>query len=155
LPTHGPSDKLEEKIMSLPQTTEASAAPATTPRITVTPEAAQYVKERLAKEGRPNASLRVGVRGGGCNGLTYVLDYTDDPPRARDLVYDFYGTRVLVDNRSLEYIDGSTIFYERTLMFQGLKFKNPLEASTCGCGETFSIKAEALEKKRAGALEVK
>ncbi|SRR5260221_7060220 len=125
------------------------------PRITLTQEAAEFVKRRLAKEGRPAASLRVGVRGGGCNGLTYVLDYTDDPPRARDLVYDFYGTRVLVDNRSIDYIDGSTIVYENTLMFQGLKFKNPLEASTCGCGETFSVKADALEKKRERALATK
>lgn len=131
------------------ETTQASS---TTPRITLTPEAAEFVKERLAKEGRPGASLRVGVRGGGCNGLIYVLDYTDDPPRARDLVYDFYGTRVLVDNRSIDYIEGSTIVYEKTLMFQGLKFKNPLEASTCGCGETFSVKAEALEKRRGAAL---
>ena len=137
--------------MSATETT-ATEGSSTTPRITLTPEAAEFVKTRLAKEGRPDASLRVGVRGGGCNGLIYVLDYTDETPRARDLVYDFYGTRVLVDNRSIEYIEGSTIVYEKTLMFQGLKFKNPLEASTCGCGETFSVKAEALEKKRAAAL---
>jgi iron-sulfur cluster assembly protein len=130
-------------------TTTTSAA---TPRITLTPEAAAFVKERLEKEGRPSASLRVGVRGGGCNGLMYVLDYTDEPPRPRDLVYEFYGTRVLVDSRSIDYIDGSTIVFERSLMFTGLKFKNPLEATTCGCGETFSVKAEALEKKRAAAL---
>lgn len=116
---------------------------AAAPRITLTPEAADFVKRRLAKEGRPDAALRVGVRGGGCNGLTYVLDYTSEPPRARDLVYDFSGVKVYVDNRSIEYIDGSTIVYENTLMFQGLKFKNPLEASTCGCGETFSVKAAA------------
>jgi iron-sulfur cluster assembly protein len=155
LPSPKPSYKLEENPMSSEETSTPGEQPATTPRITVTPEAARYVKERLVKEGRPSASLRVGVRGGGCNGLTYVLDYTDDPPRSRDLVYDFYGTQVLVDSRSLEYIEGSTIFYERTLMFQGLKFKNPLEASTCGCGETFSVKAEALEKKRAGAPPAK
>ena len=125
----------------------ASQSPA--PRITLTPEAAAFVKERLAKEGRPSASLRVGVRGGGCNGLMYVLDYTDEPPRPRDLVYDFHGTRVLVDSRSIEYIDGSTIVFERSLMFTGLKFKNPLEATTCGCGETFSVKNEVLEKRGA------
>jgi iron-sulfur cluster assembly protein len=97
----------------------------------------------------------VGVRGGGCNGLMYVLDYTDDPPRARDLVYDFFGARVFVDKRSIEYIDGSTIVYENTLMFQGLKFKNPLEATTCGCGETFSVKPEVDEKRAARALPTK
>jgi len=135
--------------MSAPDTAP-NATPA--PRITLTPEAAAFVKDRLEKEGRPAASLRVGVRGGGGNGLMYVLDYTDEPPRPRDLVYDFYGTRVLVDNRSIQYIEGSTIVYERTLMFQGLKFKNPLEASTCGCGETFSIKGEAVQKQREAAL---
>jgi iron-sulfur cluster assembly protein len=133
--------------------TEAPETPSydAPPRITLTPEAANFVKRRLAKEGRPNAALRVGVRGGGCNGLMYVLDYTDDPPRARDAVYEFHGVRVLVDNRSIDYIDGSTIVYENTLMFQGLKFKNPLEASTCGCGETFSVKADVQEKKKAAA----
>jgi iron-sulfur cluster assembly protein len=127
--------------------TQTNVTDASTPRITLTKEAAEFVQRRLAKEGRPNAALRVGVRGGGCNGLMYVLDYTDDPPRARDIVYEFHGTRVYVDNRSIDYIDGSTIFYENTLMFQGLKFKNPLEASTCGCGETFSVKPEVQAKR--------
>ena len=137
--------------MSAPQNQANPQADPSTPRITLTPEAAEFVKQRLKKEGRPNAALRVGVRGGGCNGLMYVLDYTDEPPRARDIVYEFHGTRVLVDNRSIDYIDGSTIAYENTLMFQGLKFKNPLEASTCGCGETFSVKTD-VQAKRAGTL---
>jgi iron-sulfur cluster assembly protein len=143
-------------MLEAPMSTESTEPSGTeaTPRITLTPEAATFVKGRLAKDGRPNAALRVGVRGGGCNGLMYVLDYTDDPPRARDAVYEFHGVRVLVDDRSIDYIDGSTIVYENTLMFQGLKFKNPLESSTCGCGETFSVKAEVTEKKkkRAGGL---
>lgn len=138
-----------------PSTPKRSPESGAAPRISLTPEAAEFVKKRLAKEGRPNAALRVGVRGGGCNGLIYVLDYTEDPPRARDLVYEFYGARVLVDTRSIEYIDGSQIVYENTLMFQGLKFKNPLEASTCGCGETFSVKPEVQEKQRTRALPTK
>lgn len=123
-----------------------------TPRITLTEDAARFIKERLAKEGRPNAALRVGVKGGGCNGLMYVLDYTDDPPRPRDLVYEFFGMRVYIDDRSVDFVDGSTIVYENTLMFQGLKFKNPLEASTCGCGETFSVKDEVHDKRKKKAL---
>ena len=122
------------------------------PRITVTEEAAGFVKARLEKEGRPNAALRVGVKGGGCNGLTYILDYTDEPPRARDLVYDFYGTKVYIDDKSIDFVEGSSIVYENTLMFQGLKFKNPLEASTCGCGETFSVKPEVHEKRKKKVL---
>jgi iron-sulfur cluster assembly protein len=130
--------------------TESSQAPT----ITLTAEAAAFVKARLTREGRPNASLRVGVKGGGCNGLIYVLDYTDDPPRPRDREYDFHGVRVLVDDRSLDFIEGSRIVYENTLMFQGLKFENPLETSTCGCGETFSVSEEtkARRKERARAL---
>lgn len=125
--------------------TEQNAADA--PRITLTPEAVQFVRKQLSKENRDGAALRVGVRGGGCNGLMYVFDFTDAPPRARDLVYDFDGIKVYVDKRSIEYIEGSTIYYENTLMYQGLKFKNPLEASTCGCGETFSVKGDLFEKK--------
>src|ERR1041384_2224792 len=117
------------------------------PRITLTKEAADFVKARLDKEGRPNAALRIGVKGGGCNGLMYVLDYTDDPPRARDLVYDFFGTKVYIDEKSIDFVEGSSIVYENTLMFQGLKFKNPLESSTCGCGETFSVKQEVHENR--------
>ena len=122
------------------------------PRITLTEEAAAFVKARLEKEGRPNAALRVGVKGGGCNGLMYILDYTDEPPRARDIVYDFYGTKVYIDDKSVDFVDGSSIVYENTLMFQGLKFKNPLEASTCGCGETFSVKQEVHEKRKKKVL---
>lgn len=143
LPITALSVKLQRKM----EAKEASPSPGQ-PRLTLTKEAAQFVQERLAKENRPNAALRVGVRGGGCNGLMYVLDYTDEPPRARDIVYDFYGTKVYVDNRSIEYLDGSTIYYENSLMFQGLKFKNPLEASTCGCGETFSVKEGVGKKKK-------
>lgn len=122
-----------------PETQDPTAS-SQAPRIQLTPEAAAFVKQRLAKDGRPDAALRVGVRGGGCNGLMYVLDYTSEAPRARDIVYDLHGVKVYVDSRSIDYIDGSTIYFENTLMFQGLKFKNPLEASTCGCGETFSVK---------------
>ncbi len=135
---------------NLPVDSASREAPA--PRIVLSPEAARFVRGRLEKEGRPNAALRVGVRGGGCNGLVYVLDYTDDPPRARDIVYEFDGTKVFVDDRSIDYIDGSTIVYENTLMFQGLKFKNPLEASTCGCGETFSVKADVHATRKSKTL---
>jgi iron-sulfur cluster assembly protein len=82
----------------------------------------------------------------------YVLDYTDEPPRPRDLVYEFFGTKVYIDEKSVDFVEGSTIVYENTLMFQGLKFKNPLEASTCGCGETFSVKEEVHDRRRKKTL---
>jgi iron-sulfur cluster assembly protein len=110
------------------------------PRIRVTPEAVEYAKKKRVEIGKPDAALRIGVKGGGCAGLTYVTDFTEEPPRERELVYEFGGLRVYVDTRSLRYIEGSELAYEKTLMYQGFRFKNPLEESTCGCGMTFSVK---------------
>lgn len=112
------------------------------PRIRVSPEAVKFAKDKRLQIGKPNAALRIGVKGGGCAGLTYVTDFTEEPPRARDLVYDFFGLPVYVDERSLRYIEGAELAYEKTLMYQGFRFKNPLEESTCGCGMTFSVKKE-------------
>ena len=102
----------------------------------------EFAKKKRVELGKPDAALRIGVKGGGCAGLTYVTDFTEDPPRERDLVYEFGGLTVYVDTRSLRYIEGSELAYEKTLMYQGFRFKNPLEESTCGCGMTFSVKKE-------------
>lgn len=110
------------------------------PRITLTDAAVAFVKQRRVKMGKPNAALRVGVRGGGCNGLSYVTDFTEDEPKSREIVYAFSGLQVYVDRRSLRFIDGSVIDAQNSLMYQGLKFINPLEATSCGCGSTFSVK---------------
>ena len=118
------------------------------PRIVLTPEAVAFAKKKREQLGKPNAALRVGVKGGGCAGLTYVTDFTEESPRPRDVIYDYDGLRVLVDTRSLPYIEGSTLTYEQTLMYQGLKWKNPQEESTCGCGETFSVKEGVAAKAK-------
>jgi iron-sulfur cluster assembly protein len=114
--------------------------PSDAPRVSVTREAAEYALKKRAEIGQPNAALRIGVKGGGCAGLTYVTDFTEEPPRERDLVYEFHGLPVYVDQKSLKYIEGSVLEFQNTLMYQGFKFKNPLEDSTCGCGHTFSVK---------------
>jgi len=120
-------------------TTESASAP---PRVSVTAEAVEYAKKKRAEIGLPGAALRIGVKGGGCAGLTYVTDFTEEPPRERDLVYHFFDLPVYVDARSLKYIEGSVLDFHNTLMYRGFKFKNPLEDSTCGCGHTFSVKKE-------------
>lgn len=117
-------------------------SPAVDDPVRLTPNAVEYAKARRAELGQSKAALRVGVRGGGCAGLTYVTEFTADEPRPRDRVYDYDGLRVYVDERSLRYIAGSVIDYEKTLMHQGFKWKNPLQASSCGCGMTFSVKTE-------------
>jgi iron-sulfur cluster assembly protein len=108
-------------------------------RIEITPEAIAWVKARRQRLGQPTAALRIGVRGGGCNGLTYVTDISDEAPREGEEVFDYDGLAVYLDPRSLKFIEGSTLYVENTLMFQGLRFRNPLEVSRCGCGSTFSV----------------
>jgi iron-sulfur cluster assembly protein len=106
----------------------------------VTPKAVQKAKERFAKRGTPEAALRLGVRGGGCSGFNYVVEVHDGPARARDTELDFDGLRVVVDKKSLVYLAGSVLDWEQTLMQQGFKYLNPQEASSCGCGHSFTVK---------------
>ena len=102
--------------------------------------AVAFAKEKLAKRGTPDAAIRLGIKGGGCSGFSYVIQFEDDPPRERDRVYDIEGVRFIVDKKRLIYLAGSLLDYERTLMFQGFKFRNPNEASSCGCGHSFTVK---------------
>ncbi len=110
--------------------------------IRLTERAARWVLDRHAKLGQPGAALRVGVKGGGCAGYTYVTDATVEPPSEREQVLDFFGLRVYVDRRSMRLIGGSVIDLHKSLMQTGLRFQNPHEASTCGCGATFSVKED-------------
>ena len=108
--------------------------------ITLTAAAAEYVKKKLAERGTPDSALRIGIRGSGCNGYRYHLEYSDYPPTERDKVFEMHGVKVFVDPKSLLFLKGATLDYEKTMMNQGLKFINPNEASTCGCGESFTVK---------------
>jgi iron-sulfur cluster assembly protein len=108
--------------------------------ITVSDEAVEFAKEKLTKRGTPDAAIRLGIRGGGCSGFSYVIEFSDDPPRERDRVFEFGGVKFYVDKKSLIYLAGSMLDYERTLMFQGFKFRNPQEASSCGCGHSFTVR---------------
>jgi iron-sulfur cluster assembly protein len=108
--------------------------------VTITDAAVDYAKKRLAQRGTPDAAIRLGVRGGGCSGFSYVIEFADDPPRERDLVYEAGGVRFYVDKKSFVYLAGSALDYEKTLVFSGFKFKNPQEASRCGCGHSFTVR---------------
>jgi iron-sulfur cluster assembly protein len=126
------------------QESESNAAvPAAAPSkktVTITDGAVTYAKKRLAQRGTPDAAIRLGVRGGGCSGFSYVIEFSDDPPRERDLVFEAGGVRFFVDKKSFVYLAGSALDYEKTLVFQGFKFKNPQEASRCGCGHSFTVR---------------
>ncbi len=102
--------------------------------------AIRFAREKLAKRGTPDAAIRVGIRGGGCSGFNYVIEFADGEPRSKDTVYVFDDVRFFVDKKSLIYLNGSQLDYEKTLMFQGFKFRNPNEATSCGCGHSFTVK---------------
>ena len=106
----------------------------------VSEKAVEFARKKLAKRGTPEAAIRLGVKGGGCSGFSYVIEFSDDEPRSRDTVYNYDDITFYVDKKSLVFLNGTVLDYEHTLMFQGFKFKNPNEASSCGCGHSFTVK---------------
>jgi iron-sulfur cluster assembly protein len=106
--------------------------------VRLTLKAIEMAKQALLKRGTPEAALRLGVRGGGCSGASYAIEFADKI-RDRDNVYVFGGLRVVVDPKSLVYLRGSVLDYEVKLMQHGFKYQNPNETSSCGCGESFSV----------------
>jgi iron-sulfur cluster assembly protein len=106
--------------------------------ITVTPQAAERVKQLLNKVGKPNGALRVKVASGGCSGLSYNLEPADQPT-PQDAVIETQGIRVFLDKKSLLYLAGTELFYESGLMGSGFKFKNPNAVASCSCGESFTV----------------
>ena len=106
--------------------------------LSLTDVAATKVAEFLDKHERPNALLRVRVVGGGCSGFQYQLAL-DEESRDGDRIIEQNGVRMLVDERSLPYLDGTQIDYVEDLMGAGFRFNNPNAVSSCGCGESFQV----------------
>jgi iron-sulfur cluster assembly protein len=132
------------EMPAAPVAGEAAPVTAKSAQIEVTPKAVEAIRKQIAKRGIPDTSLRVGIRGGGCSGFSYVIEFHDGAPRPKDRVLDYVaedGTpvRVVVDPKSLLYLNGSALHWEQTLMQQGFKFLNPQEKSSCGCGHSFTV----------------
>lgn len=107
--------------------------------VEVTEAAAVAISRYLRDHGAaPGAGLRIGVRGGGCSGLSYVLE-VEAHPRSSDHVIEADGVRVYVDPKSLLFLQGSVLDYVTGLMEAGFKFINPRASKACGCGESFSL----------------
>jgi iron-sulfur cluster assembly protein len=106
----------------------------------VTERAVVRIRSILAKEGIPltEGGLRLGVKGGGCSGLSYAIGF-DAHPRERDRIFTFDDVRVFVDPKSFVYLHGMTLDYEETLIRQGFNFINPNSTRSCGCGSSFSV----------------
>ena|SRR3990167_2263590 len=106
--------------------------------ITLTPTAAEQVKQLISKESKPNMGLRVGIKGGGCSGMTYVLAIDEATPKQYDEVFEQEGVKVLIDAKSHLYLNGMTIDYKNSLVGGGFEFTNPNAKSSCGCGTSFN-----------------
>ena len=119
---------------------EQSAEQAETPRgsISLTPAAIEWVKRARSKEGKDGEALRLGVKAGGCSGFSYFMGFTS-AQRKGDLVLEYDGLTVYVDPKSLEYLDGTVVDYERGMLNTGIKFNNPRVKKACGCGDSFSF----------------
>ena len=107
--------------------------------ITLTPKAVEMAKQKVADFDTPVEGLRLGVKGGGCSGYYYVYDFAKKIRPNKDLVFDFDGLKVVVDNRSIEFLAGAVLDWEQSLMSYGFKWKNPNATGDCGCGEAFEV----------------
>ena len=106
--------------------------------ITISENAAEHVREFTGKKEGELISLRVGVKGGGCSGLTYDLG-VDAEARENDKVIEQHGVTILIDKKSYVFLAGTTLDYSGGLNGKGFQFHNPNAKTTCGCGTSFSV----------------
>jgi iron-sulfur cluster assembly protein len=105
--------------------------------VSLTPAAAKHVTKYLAKRGK-GVGVRLGVKTTGCSGLAYKLEYVDEV-LTEDALFETEGIKLMVDPKSLAYLDGTTLDYVREGLNEGFKFNNPNERDKCGCGESFRV----------------
>ncbi|HLV59907.1 MAG TPA: iron-sulfur cluster assembly accessory protein [Fredinandcohnia sp.] len=126
--------------LGLPKAQPAQA-PAAAPRqsgIRIDVSAAQRIRKLLEDRGTPEAGLRIRVRGGGCTGLKYDMEFADAPAE-RDRVFEEHGVRIYVDPKSYIFLIGTVLSYHQGLLESGFKLENPNVKKSCGCGESFSV----------------
>ena len=105
--------------------------------VKITPKASEEVKKLIAAENNPEIGLRLGVKGGGCSGLSYDLQFT--PREEGDTIVETDEFKVFMDAKSMIYLKGMQLDFQGGLQGKGFVFSNPNATSTCGCGESFSL----------------
>jgi len=107
--------------------------------ITVSEKASEYIKDLMVKESHvPGTFVRVGVKGGGCSGLEYVLKF-ETGEETGDQIFEDKGIKIVVQMKSLLYLYGTELDYSDGLNGKGLFFNNPNATRTCSCGESFAV----------------
>ena len=105
--------------------------------ITLTEPAAERVKSFLENRGS-GIGLRLGVKTMGCSGMGYVVEFVDEI-NDDDEVFESHGVKIMVDTKSLVYLDGTEVDFAKEGLNEGFKFNNPKEKDACGCGESFTV----------------
>ncbi|HET7775548.1 MAG TPA: iron-sulfur cluster assembly protein IscA [Azospira sp.] len=105
--------------------------------VTLTEQAAKHVANYITKRGK-GIGLRLGVRTSGCSGMAYKLEFADESLED-DQIFECHGVKVLVDPKSLPYLEGTELDYTREGLNEGFKFNNPNIKDQCGCGESFKV----------------
>lgn len=129
-------------MMSAAVSSEPSAAPVqgkpSSRGVGLADSAVERLRRLLAERNTPEAGLRIAIKGGGCSGLSYFMEWAEQP-RERDKVFERDGVRIFVDPKSYLYLMGTELVYEDNLIASGFKLRNPNEKGSCGCGESFSV----------------
>lgn len=105
--------------------------------ISMTPAAAQHVRHYIDSRGK-GVGIRLGVRTNGCSGLSYVLEFVDEP-NPEDEVFPAGEVALYVDPKSLSYLDGTELDFAKEGLNEGFRFNNPNVKDECGCGESFNV----------------
>ena len=105
--------------------------------ITMTEAAARHVQKSITKRGK-GVGLRLAVKTSGCSGLSYAIEFADETT-AEDIAFESHGLQLLVDQKSLPFLDGTQLDFVREGLNEGFKFRNPREKDRCGCGESFRV----------------
>lgn len=107
---------------------------------TISENAGRQIQKLLVKQGlAASGGLRVGVKAGGCSGLSYTFGWEDSPKETDEVVEGPQHSRVFIDKRSLKFIEGTVLDYDTNLISKGFVLENPLAKSTCGCGHSFAV----------------
>ena len=105
--------------------------------IQISDTAAKKIKSLMAKQGISDGGLRVGVKGGGCSGLSYTFAWEREPRLGDEVFEGLEGAKIFVDKKSFLFLNGTTLDYDTALLGKGFVFHNPNARSTCGCGSSF------------------